>query len=85
MFLNSAVMNLRIWAMMYAINASSNKNNEIIISIRANMGNRLKNAGIQTVNNLLSAEIKANGFMSAQRTSIMQIIRLSKGKKNLYK
>jgi hypothetical protein len=56
----------------------------MIIKIKAKIGNRFKNSGIQEVNRVFNAEIRANGFIKAQRTSIIQIIRRRIGKKNLY-
>src|SRR6185369_10071862 len=70
--------------MMYSINAKINSNNEIIIIINAKIGNKLRNAGIQRVNNLFKALISLNGFIKAHRTSIIQIISSRIGRKNLY-
>src|SRR5579864_222656 len=84
MFLRRARMSLMIWAMMYSISANKSSNNEMIMMISAKIGNRFKNSGIQEVNRVLMADMRANGFMRAHRTSIIQIIRRKIGKKNLY-
>lgn len=84
MFLRRAKIKLIICSIIYIINCNNNNNNEIIIIINAKIGNRLRNAGIHTINNLSRAAIRANGFTKAHNTSMIQIINSRTGRKNLY-
>ena len=57
---------------------------DMIIMIRANIGNKAKNAGIHCVNNLINALTNLNGLIRAHSTSMIHIINSKTGKKNLY-
>ena len=41
-----SLISFNIWAMMYSIRANKSNSNEIIIIIKAKMGNRFKNSGM---------------------------------------
>jgi hypothetical protein len=70
--------------MIYSISFNIRRSKDMIISIRAKMGNRLRNCGRQFMKRFSRAAIRAMGFGMAQRTSIIQIMRWRIGRKNLY-
>lgn len=72
-----------IRAIKYSINKIINFSNEIIISIRARMGNSAINSGIHTLNNLIIARATLKGSANEHIISIIHRNKFKSGKKNL--